>query len=256
MEQLAKTRQRGLTRADIVSRALEVGSAEGLQAVSLRRLASEFGVTPMALYRHVRDKQDLVNAMTEAVLEDLDLGAGFEPSMSWTDRLRKAIFNYKEQMDARPLALPLGIAYTGEGPLAFWRMSETLLGVFLGAGFDRREAVVLIRVVTNLLTGYLLILRQDEPADYARLDAREIDLIRRRIELAQLSLPSDRFPHLVESAPDLAEVWISDPGRWWSDTVDLLVLGLEGMLARTRAAAAHGAGGRSTRTSGRVAPAR
>ena len=49
----------GLSREAVVARALEIGTAEGLEAVSLRRLAQELGVTPMALYRHVRDKQDL-----------------------------------------------------------------------------------------------------------------------------------------------------------------------------------------------------
>ena len=229
-----KTRPRGLTREAIVARALEVGNADGLEAVSLRRLAAEFGVTPMALYRHVRDKQDLVNAMTEAILEGLDLTAGFEPSMPWPERLRRAMQNFKEQMDARPLALPLSIAYTGEGPVTFWRMSETLLGVLLEAGFGRRQAVVLIRVVSNLLAGYLLVLRQDESMDYPRLDERQLDLVRRRVELTQLSLPADEFPNLVASAGDLAGVWISDPDRWWRETVDLLVFGLERMLERSQ----------------------
>src|SRR2546421_4360684 len=154
------TRRRGLTREAIVARALEIGGAEGLEAVSLRRLALELGVTPMALYRHVRDKQDLINAMTEVVLEGLDVTVGFEPSMSWTQRVRRAMLNYKEQMDARPLALPLSIAYTGENPVAFWRMLEALLAILLDAGFARRQAIVLIRVVSNLLAGYLLLLRQ------------------------------------------------------------------------------------------------
>src|SRR5690242_18001811 len=116
-----------LSREAVVARAIELGTAEGLEAVTLRRLASELGVTPMALYRHVRDKQDLVNAMAEAVLAELDLTVGFEPSMAWTDRIRRAMLNYKEQTDARPLALPLSIAYSGEGPPSFWRMLEDLL---------------------------------------------------------------------------------------------------------------------------------
>jgi TetR/AcrR family transcriptional regulator, tetracycline repressor protein len=233
MESTEGRRQRGLTREAIVARALEIGAAEGLGAVTLRRLAADLGVTPMALYRHVHDKQDLVNAMAEAVLEDLDVTAGFRPSMSWSERIRQAMVTYKEQMDSRPLALQLGIAYSGEGPPAFWRMSEALLGILLEAGFERRQALVLIRVVSNLLAGYVFLLRQDESADHPRLDARELDLLRRRVELAQLSLPPDEFPNLVESAADMADVWISDPDRWWRDTVDLLVLGLEGMLART-----------------------
>src|SRR5207253_1974177 len=114
-----KTGRRRLTREAVVARALELGNAEGLDAVSLRRLATELRVTPMALYRHVGDKQDLINAMTEAVLEDIDLSRGFSPGMAWTDRIRLAMENYKEFLDARPLALPLSIRYAGDGPDSF-----------------------------------------------------------------------------------------------------------------------------------------
>jgi TetR/AcrR family tetracycline transcriptional repressor len=240
MQRTEGTKRRGLTREAIVARALELGNAEGLDAVSLRRLALDFGVTPMALYRHVRDKEDLVNAMTEKVIEGLDLKVGFTPSMPWPDRVRRAMTNFKEQMDARPLALPLSIAYTGEGPAGFWRITEDLLAILLDAGFRRHEAVVLIRVVSNLIAGYLLLLRQDDPALRERLGPRELELLRRRVELAQLSLPQDEFPNIVDSARDVADVWLTNPDRWWRDTVDLIVFGLETMLERRRKPARPG----------------
>jgi AcrR family transcriptional regulator len=228
------SRRARLSRDLVVNRALEIGSSEGLEAVTLRRLATELGVTPMALYRHFQDKQDLINAMAEAVIGDMDVTVGFEPSMSWTDRVRRAMLNYKEQTDARPLALPLSIAYSGDGPPSFWKMLDDLLGILLDAGFPRRQAIVLIRVISNVLAGYLLLLRQDAVPGSARPDAREVDLIRRRFELVLLSLPPDGFPNLVESASDTAEVWLSDPDRWWQDTVDLITFGLERLLERTR----------------------
>ena len=228
-------RQRpGLTRGGVVARALEIGTGEGLEAVSLRRLAQEFGVTPMALYRHVRDKQDLINAMTEVVLEGIDATVGFRPEMTWAERMRLAIDNYKEQIDARPLALPLSIAYTGEGPPAFWTTLEDLLAILLDAGFGRREAIVLIRMISNLLAGYLLLLQQGAPSEFTQIDPQQIDLLRRHFALAQLSLPRDQFPNLVESAEDTAEVWLTDPNQWWRNTVDLIVFGLERMLERSR----------------------
>lgn len=222
-----------LTRATVVARALEIGTAEGLEAVSLRRVAQDLGVTPMALYRHVRDKQDLINAMTEAVLEGIDTTAGITPEMTWTERLRLALNNYKEQVDVRPLALPLSIAYGGEGvgPPSFWKMLEELLAILLDAGFGRRQAIVLIRMMSNLLAGYLLLFQQGTPAAI-EVDPHQVDLARRRFALAQLSLPIDAFPNLVESAELTADVWLSDPAQWWPDTVDLIVYGLERMLER------------------------
>jgi len=226
----------GLTREAVVARAIEIGTAEGLEAVSLRRLAQELGVTPMALYRHVRDKQDLINAMTEAVLEGIDATIGLRPEMAWTERLRLFIDNYKEQIDARPLAIPLSIAYNAEGPPGFWKVLEDLLAILLDAGFGRRQAIVLIRMISNLLAGYLLLLQQGAAAGQAlsQLDTYQVDLLRRRFALAQLSLPRDEFPNLVESADDTAEVWLTDPNHWWGNTVDLITFGLERMLERSR----------------------
>jgi AcrR family transcriptional regulator len=169
----------GLTREAVVARALEIGTAEGLEAVSLRHLAQELGVTPMALYRHVRDKQDLINAMTEAVLDGINTTAGLRPEMTWIERMRLAIDNYKEQIEARPLARPLSIAYSGDGsagPLGFWRQLEDLLTILLDAGFGRREAIVQIRMISTLLAGYLLLLQQGTTWDAKPLDAHRIDL--------------------------------------------------------------------------------
>jgi len=233
MSHVDQGKHRGLTRAAIVSRALKIGETEGLEAVSLRRLASEFGVTPMALYRHVRDKQDLINAMAELVMEGLDLTVGFRASMSWTDQVRRALLNFRDQMEERPLALQLQIAYGGDNLSAFWRPIEDVLGVLLSARFKPRDAAKLIRIVSNLLAGYLLLVRPARPN--ARQQGNiDRELLRKRFELGLLSLDRDQFPNTVATARELADVWASDPDRWWSDTVDLLVFGLEAMLQKGR----------------------
>ena len=211
------------------------GQPEGPEAVSLWRLAQELGVTPMALYRHVRDKQDLINAMTEAVLEGIDPTVGFRPEMTWTERMRTAIDSYKEQIDARPLPCSSASPTQAMGP----RHLEDARGfpaILLDAGFERREAIVQLRMISILLAAYLLALQQGAPVDAAmRLDAHQMDLMRRHFALAQLSLPRDEFPNLVESAEDTAEVWLTDPNHWWPNTVDLIMFGLERMLERSRA---------------------
>jgi TetR/AcrR family tetracycline transcriptional repressor len=234
MPQVDRAKHRGLTRGAIVRRALKIGETEGLQAVSLRRLASEFHVTPMALYRHVRDKQDLINAMAELVMEGLDLTVGFRASMSWTDRVRRALLNFKDQMDERPLALQLQIAYSGDNLSAFWRPIEDVLGILLSAGFKRRESATLIRIVSNLLAGYLLLVRPAGPNSNQQVEVPDRELLRKRFELGLLSLQRDQFPNTVGGARELADVWAGDPDRSWPDAVDLLVYGLEAMLRKGR----------------------
>jgi TetR/AcrR family tetracycline transcriptional repressor len=234
MPHVDQGKHRGLTRAAIVRRALKVGETEGLDAVSLRRLASEFGVTPMALYRHVRDKQDLINAMAELAMEGLDLTVGFRSSMSWTDQVRRAMLNFRDQIDERPLALQLQIAYSGDNLSAFWRPIEDVLGILLSAGFKPRDASKLIRIVSNLLAGYLLLVPPAGPNANRQVSVRDRELLRKRFELGLLSLHRDQFPNTVGSAGELADVWASDPDRWWPDTVDLLVYGLEAMLRKER----------------------
>ena len=234
MPHVDQGKHRGLTRAAIVRRAQKIGETEGLDGVSLRRLASEFGVTPMALYRHVRDKQDLINAMAELVMEGLDLTVGFRPSMSWTDQVRRAMVNFRGQMDERPLGLQLQIAYSGDNLSAFWRPVEDVLGVLLSAGFKPREAAKLIRIASNLLAGYLLLVRPAGPNAHQQGNIRDRELLRKRFELGLLSLHEDQFPNTLATARELADAWAHDPDRWWPDTVDLLVSGLEAMLQKGR----------------------
>jgi hypothetical protein len=116
-------------------------------------------------------------------------------------------------------------------------MLEDLLAILLDAGFPRRQAVVLIRVISNLLAGYLLLRRQDVVPGSARPDDRQVAVIRKQFEVVMLGLPREGFANLVASADDVAEVWLSDPDRWWEDTVDLVVFGLERILERSRSAA-------------------
>src|ERR1700693_2020421 len=200
MPHVDQGKHRALPRAAIVSRALKIGETEGLDAVSLRRLASEFGVTPMALYRHVRDKQDLINAMAESAMEGLDLTVGFRASMSWTDRVRRAMLNFRDQMDERPLALQLQIAYSGDNLSAFWRPIEDVLGILLSAGFKRRESATLIRLVSNLLAGYLLLVPPAGANVDKQVNVTDRELLRKRFELGLLSLHRDHFSNSVATA--------------------------------------------------------
>src|SRR3984893_15565054 len=204
MPHVDQGKHRALTRAAIVGQALKIGETEGLNAVSPRRLASEFGLTPMALYRHVRDKQDLINAMGEFVMEGLDLTVGFRASMRWTDRMRRAMLNFRDQMDERPLALQLQIAYSGDSLSAFWRPIEDVLGILLSAGFKPREAGKLIRIVSNLHAGYILLVPPAGPNAHQQGNIRDRELLRKACELGVLRLHRVQVSINVATPPELA----------------------------------------------------
>ncbi len=224
MQHASRAKRRGLTRQLIVDRALQIGDAEGLEAVSVRRLAAELDVTPMALYRHVKDKQDLVNAMYEAIIDGFDLKAGIRPSMKWTSQLRRSLLNVIA-LHERPVALPLAIAYSGTGSPSIWRLFEDGLDILLKAGFTRREAVVLNRILSTLVSGYLTLFRQAPPPD-----AGELVLARKQFELVLLSLPREGYPNLVASGRELVDAQFCQPQALMKEVVDLMVAGAEAML--------------------------
>jgi TetR/AcrR family transcriptional regulator, tetracycline repressor protein len=220
--------RRGLTREAIVQRALEIGDREGLDAVSVRRVASELGVTPMALYRHVRDKNDLYNAMLEAVIADFDVTAGITPAMTWQEQGRRALQNTIDLLTARPVTLPLQIAYQGPVTPSIARTLEGSLAILLRAGFRPRDAVSLARMVPIVLAGLLLLYR----AGAGSMSPEECERFRRMGELQLLDLPAAEFPLIREHARLIAETFVPDTDRWLSQAVDLLVAGLEATLER------------------------
>jgi AcrR family transcriptional regulator len=221
--------RRGLTREAIVRRALEIGDEEGLEAVSVRRVASELGVTPMALYRHVRDKNDLYNAMLDAVIADFDANAGITPSMSWQEQARRGLMNAVELLTARPVTLPLQIAYQGPLTPNIARSLEASLGILLRAGFPPPDAVSLARMIPVVLAGLLLLYRAG-PVDSIGEEERE--RFRRMGELQVLDLPAADFPLLRRHARLIGESVFPDTDLWLHRAIDLIVAGLEATLER------------------------
>jgi AcrR family transcriptional regulator len=124
-----------LDREQVVSTAIALADEAGLEAVSLRRVADRLAVTPMALYRHVTSKDDLLDAMADRLYGELDLPASGEP---WWDALARST---RETVLARPWSVPL-FARPLAGPHGHV-LDEALRNALLGAGFSAREAAEL-----------------------------------------------------------------------------------------------------------------
>ena len=127
-----------LDREAVVSAAIALADECGLEAVSLRRIADRLEVTPMALYRYVTSKDDLLDAMADRLYGELDLPAAGEP---WWDALAGLARSTREELLARPWSVHL-FARPLAGPHG-QALDEALRGALLGAGFSASEAAEL-----------------------------------------------------------------------------------------------------------------
>jgi len=141
--------RRGLTTERVVDAALRAADERGLEAVSLRRLAEALAVTPMAIYRHVRNKSHLLDLMAERLLEQVDLAS--DESATWQNRLRRLLASYQAVIAAHPAA-PLLLSRPFVSP-AVPRATEALLAIFRSAGFDAAQSARVLAVISGMLLG-------------------------------------------------------------------------------------------------------
>ena len=225
-----KRRQSGpertaLTPRRVVEGALALADAEGLGAVTIRRLAEGLGVTPMALYWHVHSKDELLAGMAARILEEVD--PSVDASAPWQEQLRALLGSMLDALRAHPAAAVLLSTRTvsSEGGL---RATEVALDILRRGGFSPAEATQIARhalsTVVNLVAA--------EPGVVARDESEGLLETRRRARRFLESLPPERYPRLVEAAGPLSEG--VDPDAYVAFGLDLLLAGIGAMAARKR----------------------
>jgi AcrR family transcriptional regulator len=123
-----------LDRQLVLDAAIELADEAGLESVSLRRVAERLGVTPMALYRYVRGKDDLLDGMADELYAELDL-SGDEGD--WWDALARLARSTRSVVLAHPWSVPL-FARPLAGPHAH-ALGDALEAALRRAGFSRAE---------------------------------------------------------------------------------------------------------------------
>lgn len=123
--------RRPLTRERALAAAVDLADAEGVDAVSMRQLATRLGVVPMALYRHVDSKEDLLNGMIDALI------AEYEPPLTgaWRGRVRGRILSARRVLLAHPWARGVIETRTTRTPMVLGYM-DSLAGMFMDGGLS------------------------------------------------------------------------------------------------------------------------
>lgn len=209
-----------LSRDAIIASAVSLADAEGLDAVTIRRLAQEHGVTPMAMYWHFSDKDSLLDGLADHLIEAVKLP---EPDDApWDAQLRDILVAFLAAIRPHPAMAGLALRriLAAESGL---RIAERVLGLLRQAGFASGRAA---EVGTFLICSVITLVGADPAPGPRQAGAeREQSLRDKRARLE--SLPPTVYPNLIAAAPAL--VICRDAEDYFSLNLELLVQGVRGI---------------------------
>jgi AcrR family transcriptional regulator len=210
-------RRHQLTRERVVEEALAVIAHDGVQALTMRRLAASLGVVPGALYHHVRNKQQLHDLVLDSVLAEVDVH--LDHSLAWAEQLKVLAQRLRQVLEDHPGVA--GILKTRDplGPHSL-ALAEAFLGPLRAAGFADREAGLAFFLLLDYTIGFAV---SSPPTSVNEQRVRD-PAIRAQLHQFFRSLPPDRFPALVALGE---RVWVDNRDERFTAGLQVLVDGLE-----------------------------
>jgi AcrR family transcriptional regulator len=201
-----------LDRELIVAAALKVVDADGVPALSLRRLADDLGVTPMSLYWHVADKAELLELVGHAVLAEIQLPGR---TGGWKDQLRDAhramLTTFLRHRNATDILV--GRARFGPDGLAAF---ERILAILLDAGFTPATAFDAYQSLYLFTLGFMTTANRSP----------EFIAVQRQGAAYMLTLPVEDFPSIRAVTPVIGRRSLEEQFEIGLDVV------IEGLAAR------------------------
>jgi AcrR family transcriptional regulator len=181
---------------DSVLRAgLRVLREEGIEAVTMRRVAAELDTGPASLYVYVRNRQDLLEQMFDAVAGEVDLSEPPDPKR-WREQLERLLTAVRDAMDSHPGIARVPLANVPTGPNAT-RVADRVLGLLRAGGVDDRSAAWFVDVVFLYVNAAAF-----ETSIYASAQT-DMDAFQADIERSFGSLDPDAYPNFTALLPAL-----------------------------------------------------
>jgi AcrR family transcriptional regulator len=205
-----------LSRDRVLQTAIGRADEGGFEALTMRTLAEELGVAPMALYRHVANKDDLIDAMIDVVFTEI------EPpprDADWRTAMRQRAISVRDALERHRWAIGLMESRLHPGP-ANLRHHDAVLGNLRASGFSVEMAAHAYSVLDSYIYGFALT-KLNLPFENGRADVPEI------AESMLEPFPENSYPHLVEFITEHA----MKPGYRYGDEfefgLDLILEGIE-----------------------------
>jgi AcrR family transcriptional regulator len=205
-----------LSRELILKTALRLVDEQGLDALSMRQIAAQLKVTPMALYGYVETRDEILDAMTEYALDVDDVE--IDSSAPWAEQLTRVLRATGEALEQHPGVVDVLVAQAGPAP-AMDQVRERLLAALASAGLDDAQQIEWLSALSSYTLGHTVIERTRR-----RLTAAgELERLR--------TLPASQFPNVTQTARQ----FVQTPAERTFE------FGLAVLIAGLRAAAKDGA---------------
>jgi TetR/AcrR family tetracycline transcriptional repressor len=189
-----------LNKEALVSTAMEIADTQGLDAVTVRRLAQEHGVTPMALYRHFTDKEDVLDALAARLFEQVVIPV--QDDRAWDEQMADLLSAFVKVLRPHPAVAALVVTRGLDSEPAL-TLAERALGLLASAGFPVEEAAGIAGAALCSLGALVVTEPGGGPAAPADPEERDAAIRARRATLSALS--PTRYPHVVAAAGVLAD---------------------------------------------------
>jgi AcrR family transcriptional regulator len=210
-----------LSRDRVVAAGVALADASGIESLTMRRLGEALGVEAMSLYKHVANKTDLLDGMTDAVFGEIVLP---EIGAEWRTAMRDRAIAARAALNRHPWAIALVSSRTAPGP-ATLHHHDTVIGILRAGGFSIPLAAHAFSAIDSYVYGFAL-QEATLPFDTAE-EAAEVG------EAMFARMAPDQYPHLTAFTVEHVLQPGYDYGAEFEYGLDLVLDGLERDLART-----------------------
>src|SRR5215210_3026275 len=208
-----------LTRERVLEAAVALAQRDGLESLSMRKLADELGAGAMSLYHHVANKEQLLDGMVDIVFGEIELPTTDE---EWRDAMRKRALSTREALRRHPWAVGLMEGRTTHGP-ANLRLHDAVLGCLRAAGFSIEMTVHAYSVQDAYIYGFALQERDMTP------ESAEDFAAEAQRQMHEYEAVLEDYPHLVEVVGGhIAKTGYDYAGEFLFG-LDLILAGLDGL---------------------------
>ena len=206
-----------LSRERILRTAVALADEGGVESLSMRKIALELGVVPMALYKHVANKDEMLDGMVDVVVGEIDPPL---PDSDWKTTIRERVLSARRALLRHPWASQVIESRTEPTPTVIGYM-DAMIGILRAGGFSIDVTHHAMHAMGSRLMGFSQELFDDTPDDPPEIQA---------IMAQQMA---DRFPFISEMVAAISHDEASVVGSGCDDqfefefALDLMLDGLE-----------------------------